>query len=233
MRNTLALAAICGAILVQFIPLVSAGNAILVSRQVTSVKETAAYLGLSSQAMAAIQMTSTKARAALEAIRTADTLRSDLQTARDQAVALLAEKRQLAAAKPADDEAARTSRDRLAEIATRLETVRAGQALTASQLVEVALARADSATRARFVTWQRNAGSSLPGEMRVVEWSAEERRAIELALVEERRATSSGKELSAQARGTLDGARGRSETIAARQAIQENEAAITAVLAEY
>ncbi|TSA40256.1 hypothetical protein D4Q85_00090 [bacterium] len=221
---------------VAFLPISSGLSAVsgpAAQHHAGSVKETAGLLGLSAQAMAAIQMTPTKVRTAMEAIRSADTLLRDLQAARDQGVALLAEKRQLAAAKPTDDEAGRASRDRLSAIATQLETVRAGQALIEGRLLDAALIGVDSATRARFVTWQHNAGSSLPAGLRLVEWSADERRAIELALVEERRATQSGKELSSRARTTLDSARGRSESTAARQAIQENETAITAVLADF
>ena len=99
--------------------------------------------------------------------------------------------------------------------------------------VQIALAGAGQEAKTRFALWQKNGGSSISAELRLVEWTSDERRSLELALVEERRALASGKELAAATRQTLENARGRAEAVTARQAILDHEAGIAAAMAEF
>jgi hypothetical protein len=83
-------------------------------------------------------------------------------------------------------------------------------------LFEDTIASLPEVKRSRLRAWRESAASKIPAEMRVVSWSASEIKSLEAALVAEKRAQTSGKNLDSLQFDLLRDARTRSDVQSAQ-----------------
>jgi hypothetical protein len=121
------------------------------------------------------------------------------------------------------------SRPRAAQIRLCSDAIIAArQALRvqAHHMIEDSTSSLSTEKRTRLGAWTDSAGTFLPPELRVVEWSPRQRAALEEAIRSERRAAATGRPLAPASAALLADARSRTEVIEALQWLQTRLEAI-------